>query len=193
VWPLPTIENELITLSLNPTELTCAWITQEKNRTKPTLKALKKISITNCAFENNIIFSPKFLYTHVAQFIEFNKLHNAFITCALSGPSVIQEIIAFQTATPTLDDLKKDDFHKKIWNIEYLYPTDEAQFQYYIAGIPRELLFQYQLFIRTVSLNLLTITTPFIAQFQVYQHMHNYTIRQEQLAQDMKYNNNDLY
>ena len=192
MWPLPKLKNEIITLSLSPTELALAWITKEKKRNKPALKALKKIPITNCAFENNVVFNPTFLYSHVADFLTYHSLHNAFITCALSGPTIFENIVAFTTTTPTPGDLNLENSHKKIWNTHYLYPTENAQFQFYVAGIPRELLFQYQLFTQSVSLNVLTITTPFAAQLQTYQHIHNNAVRQEQLAYDMKQYNNDL-
>ncbi len=107
--------------------------------------------------------------------------HNADtpVNIALCGPSIHEKI----TAKKTVID--------KAQHTSYLYTQDDKSI-YYTTTINPALLMQYQLMAIASHIQLLTITTPFIAQLKLYQTVHGTAFRHAQLAHDLRIHNHRI-
>ncbi len=71
------------------------------------------------------------------------------------------------------------------WDYRFAYPADNGLWVFYVTGMPRSLLLQYQLLAITTPLNLLAITSERMALLALYEYQHGNAFRRSQLAIDM--------
>jgi len=74
----------------------------------------------------------------------------------------------------------------------YLYPTPQGQFIFYVTGIKRDLLLQYQLVALRSNLNLVAIAPSTMALFNLYKHKQGTQFRHSQLGIDLANNDNHV-
>jgi hypothetical protein len=104
----------------------------------------------------------------------------------------VESLVNLPVSSPNSTDFPFPKLQSLLWDYRYLYPSDNARFTFYVCGVPRQLLFQYQLLAVQYALNLVAITTERMALFHLYRHIKGPAFRVGQLAQDMKGHGNQL-
>lgn len=188
---LPHLTDEIVTIGCTPNTLALAWITRSGKRI-PTLMAYHTLSFQHLQLHNAQLFNPTALSSHITDFLAQHKLSNAFIGIWLNGPAIKQQLITCSHAEPTAQELGIVDSHRYQWDYQYLYPTDDGRFVFYVTSIAKELIFQYQLLAITAHLHLITLTTYQIALLHLYRFIQGKTFRHSKLAYDITGKNNQL-
>lgn len=196
MWPLPRLQNELVTLVLTPETLTCAWFKQHKpslknlfsktsiHKNKPpfTLHAYRQIPLEHQQFTQAILYNPTFIQQQITSFLAEHTLAHAFISLSISGDRVLQRLISMDTAMPTRAHFLIPELAHMRWDYQYLYPNQDGTFTFYLYGIRQEQLLQYKLLARAASLNLVSIMPSWATQLQLYKHTQSAPFSQHALA-----------
>lgn len=190
MWPLPPLDNQVVTITFQPQHLCCSWITQTHGRAPLSLRAYQRFPLQQLELERLTIFNPTRIKKKIATFLHKHKLSHAFIIFGLNGPELKEKIVTLDTASPTRDDFVLPTTKDLLWDFCYLYPKGDGKFIFYVYGIPQYLLFQYQLLAITAQLNVIKITPLRMALLHMYKFIYGPAFRTGQLAQDMLRHNN---
>jgi len=196
MWPMPPFNKKYVIIYFSPHHITCTWIESAGKKAK--LKAIKTETIQNLELEHLIIYNPSHINSIIQSFIKSHKLQNAYSLFCLSGPSLKEQFITSDTvklnqkSLDTHDQQAQISWKHLVWDYSYLYPTQNGQFVFYVAGISRELIFQYQLLAMRNNLNLIALSPATTALLNLYQEYKGSDFRQGQLGIDLAYHNNDV-
>lgn len=185
MWPLPPLENKLVTITFHPQRLTCSWIESTGKRAPLSLRAYKQYPFTNLELEHLVVYNPTRIKQHIVEFLHTYKLTNACIIFGLCGSGIKEKFITVSSAQPSRDNFNIPHTKQIYWDCCYLYPNDTGQFVFYVFTLPHYLLFQYKLLAIHSSLNLIKIAPVRMALFQAYKFLYGQAFRQGQLAKDM--------
>ncbi|HZW60631.1 MAG TPA: hypothetical protein VFF04_00215 [Candidatus Babeliales bacterium] len=192
MWPLPSIKSELVTISLTPDAISFSWMKASKKYGNVELQAYRNIPLTSFEYAHAIVFNPTLLKKYISQFLSEHKLTHAFVAISIAGPSITESIVEVSKLSPEPADFPFPKLKKLLWDYRYLYP-DDNRFAFYVCGISRQLLAQYQLLSLSIPINLIAITTQRIALLQVYRQQYGAAFRHAQLARDIQLHNNDVH
>jgi len=190
MWPFRQIEPELVTVSLTPQAINLCWITKEKNNTHT--KAYKTILFKNLEFEKSTIFNLSKISATIKHFVSSNNIRKPLLALAVSGPNIIEKVITLSTSNPSDTDFNLPQQHNLQTQHSYLGPSIHNGFDFYVCGIKRDALFQYNLLAIKAGLTPISITTQTAAHLQLYRQIKGNTFRQSQLTLDLARNNNDI-
>lgn len=197
MWPLPKLQNELVTLVLTPESLTCAWLRQRQqslqsffskktadNKANPpfTLHAYRQIPLEHQQFSQAVLYNPTFIKQQITSFLTEHALTHAFISLGISGDRVLQRLIPMDTAMPTRSHFLLPELAHMHWDYQYLYPNHDGTFTFYLYGIRQEQLLQYKILATAASLNLVRITPSWAPYFQLYKQVQGAPFSQHALA-----------
>lgn len=193
MWPLPPLENELITISFSPNNLTLSWI-QKNTKTKTPLQctAYERHELSNLELEKLILFNPTHIAKLITHFLSRHKKHNAFIAFSLQGASLTEEFITLPTSHPKATDFGMTPSSNFLWGYRFMYHNHDGQAVFYVYKIPRSLLLQYKLLTITTKMNLIMITTQTMSYFNAYKTIFGSSFRQSQFGLDMMRHNNKI-
>lgn len=200
MWPLPKIDNEWVSIAYNPTSITCCWIQKTDNAPAPyTLAAYQHTPLNNLELASLIPYNRTALISIIRAFLTKYSVSHAYVSCALTGPTVFENIVQVPTASPTNTDIINtiraiETSRLKKMNIEYhyLYPKEDAQSVFYVCGIQQHHLLQHQLLAIAADMNITIMTTEYMALLRLYKQIYGKAFRNSQLAQDMMKHNNML-
>lgn len=190
MWP--KINHEIVTISLTPKQLSCSWIVPGSSKKPFVLKAYKTTPFDHFEYEQAILFSPTRIGKQINSFLSHHNLKDAFMYACVSGPHIVESLVDVPLSSPKPSDFPFPKLQTLVWDYRYLYPKDNARSAFYLCGIPRHMLFQYNLLAQTHHLNIRALTTQRMALFHLYTHIKGSTFRATQLAQDMQAHNNQL-
>lgn len=173
MWPLPSITDEYIALVINPTSLTCGWITDSQKHI-PTLKGYQ---IYDCTTTSH----PEAL----AQFIQAYALKYSRIGIAITTEHIHEQLIRLSHASPHPHAFLSEKFKTMIWDYRYLFALDDGQHLFYVCAMPRPFLFSKQLLAYAVNLQLTTLTSGYMAIIHTYRTLFGSAFRNSTLARDM--------
>ena len=186
MWPLTKLSDELVTITINPSEISLGLIKPTKKASAPLeLQSLRTIANKQITIDS-VLYNPTALKNQITAFINSYNLNNAFVALCLTGAGVYERLVVLPKSNPQPSDFAHLKLGKLSFDYTYLYPTDTGQFVFYVAGMSRELLFQYQLLILQTSLHLVSITTNAHVLFTLYRSLYGTAFRQTQLAADME-------
>jgi len=189
MWPLPLLDKQLVAITIQPHYLSCSWIQRSSKKAPLLLRAYKRFGLQNLELEKLTLFNPTSIKKYITTFLSTHQLHNAFVTCSLSGPNITEQFIPLQTANPTSDDFSMQKAENILWEYEYIYPRDH-QFIFYVYSISRAILLQYQLLFTAAHLNIIAIIPQRRVLLSLYKFLYGVAFRQAQLAVDMtRYHN----
>ncbi len=193
MWPIPTLERELCTISLSADSIACSWVQKiNKGRAPLIVHAYQRHNFDAAEFERNVLFNPTIIKRQIVSFLnEYNK-KNAFVAMSLDGVTVIERFVALSSSTAHAADFSFAQSSNNVWGYRYLYPNDHGQFIFYVYSVPRSLIMQCQLIASAVPCNLITITTKTIALFHTYKYVFGEAFRTSQFAIDMIRHDNKL-
>lgn len=140
--------------------------------------------------EKLVIYNHARLRTIINDFARTHQLHNAYATCALTGPNIFEGMILQQSAQPQLHDFSIARSRKHVWDYQYLYPHENGSYMFYVCGIPHTILFQYQLLMQSINLHVSRITTRRMALLHAYEYLYGPAYRPAQLGLDLMRHNN---
>lgn len=193
MWPLPNINNNVLSIALNDATLTCSWIQPAHRKAPNVLKAYASHSLPHFDYTHAIVFNPTYIKECIQQFILNNKLEDAYSIMSVSGKNIIEAVTTLPVASPQPQDFAFPKLRNLLWDYQYLYPTNNEQFAFYVCGITQPLLMQYQLMATVLPMNLIVITTERMALLTLYKHQWGAIFRHTQLARDMVQHNNDIH
>lgn len=191
MWPIPRINHEIVTIGCTPTILACAWITQTKKHT-PCLMAYQTTPLSHLQLHNAQPFNPTVIGNHLINFLQRHNLTHAFVSIWIDGPTIKQYLVTCSHAHPTTKELGIVDSDSYLWEHFYLYPTTDGRFVFYVVGISRHVIFQYQLLAITHQINLITLTSYQMTLLHLYRFIQGDTFRHSKLAYDINGKNNQL-
>lgn len=113
------------------------------------------------AFQVNhtVIFNPTFISQVVTDFLKKNGILNAFVSIGLSE-AMIWEHCCWTEKEQPMEHALAHQGRPLIWNYVYVSSNeDKSQHLFYLFGLSREVLFQYQLLALTIPFNCRTITS----------------------------------
>ncbi len=189
MWPLPPLDKQFVAITIQPHHLSCSWIQRSHKKAPFLLRAYKRFSLQNLELEKLILFNPTSIKKYITTFLSTHQLHNAFIAFSLSGPNIIEQFIALQTANPTPDNFSVQKADNILWEYEYVYPRDH-QFIFYVYSMPQAILLQYQLLSIAAHLNIIAIIPQRRVLLSLYKFLYGSAFRQAQLAVDMTRHHN---
>ncbi len=111
------------------------------------------------------------------------------VLCALIGPSIREQIISLPTAHPRIEQLPISHAPHMQWYYNYLYPRDHSHF-FYVCGIKKTLLLQYQLLAINNGFDTQLVTTERNALLTLYRSLFGSAFRHSHLGVDMSHRNN---
>ncbi len=193
MWPIPTLCNEIVTISFSPSNLVLSWIYQEKHGTPAIVKAYQRTPLEHHELEKLILFNPTQIKQLITTFLSRYHLSNAFIACSFSGPSIMQDFVSFSTSTPTKEQFNIQHSSNMLWHYQYVYHNENGQFIFYVYKVAQSVLLQYKLLAIATKTNVVTFTTETIALLHCYKHILGTNFRQSQLALDMIQHNNNAH
>jgi len=185
MWGLPQYDNQLVTITFQPQVMTCSLITTSKRSAPLVLHAYKKITFQELELESLIVFNPTKIKQHIVNFLNSCNARNAFVACSLRGPKLFERFVSVTKAHPSMEDFEVSERNHMLWDYRFAYPADNGLWVFYVTGMPRALLLQYQLLAITTPFNLLTITSERMALLNLYEYQHGNAFRRSQLAIDM--------
>ncbi len=191
MWPIPSLEHEVVSISFSPENMTCCWI-QKTNmaiaRAPLLMKAYKRYSLHNLELHKLIPFNPTRIKKYISSFLYEHNLQNAFITFCLDG--IAEKCVVLPTSTPHRADFDIKNVSSMQWEYRYLYPNHDGQHVFYVYAVPRSLILQYKLLAIAAQCNLVTMTTQTVALLDAYKHIFGTAFRKSQLAVDMMRHDN---
>jgi hypothetical protein len=191
MWPIPSLSNELVSVSFSPIALTCSVITKDNAlAAQPTLRAHKCYPFAHYESLHLIPFNPTYIKKCIRLFLSEHNLSNAFIVFCLDG--LAETIVALPTSTPHRTDFDMPNTPSIQWEYRYLYTDHEGNYLFYVYAIPRSLILQYELLAIALRCNLIGITTQTVALLDAYKNMFGVAFRKSQLAVDMMRHDNTI-
>lgn len=192
MWPLPTLQNELVTIIVDSSHIYLGVIKANASRNTPfVLHAYRVISIQNAALDT-YIYNISFVEKQIKAFIANYNLENAFFTLCITGSKIEERLVRLKKTTPSYADFIHLGLQKFVWDFTYLYTSEQEESVFAVSGIQRELLFQYQFLALKLGINLVTITTPMHPLLHLYRYVQGGAFRQAKLGVDMQAHNHQL-
>lgn len=133
-----------------------------------------------------VIFNPTRFIQLINSFIRTYQVENACATLCIGRPGMFERLVALDTAHAQPHDFAHLKIGKLSTDYHYLYANDQGKFIFYIAGIAREIAFQYQMLMARTRLRLITLTSQSDALLCVYRRFYGAAFRQSQLARDIQ-------
>jgi hypothetical protein len=189
MWPIPSLEHEVVSIAFSPNAIVCSWTQSESSGTAHLiLRAYKRYPLTNLELYNLIPFNPTRIKKYITSFLHEHNLQNAFITFCLDG--VAEKCVVLPTSTPHRADFDIKNVSSMQWEYRYLYPNYDGQHVFYLYAVPRSLILQYKLLAIAAQCNLITMTTQTVALLDAYKNIFGTAFRKSQLAVDMMRHDN---
>ncbi len=185
-----TKKHNAFAITFTPRIITGSWLSFSSTSRTIQLRSHHRAQLDNLELERLIIFNP----TKISQLLTswYQTCHQAMpVLCTVSGPSVHEQIIPMVTANPKPEQFPIDHAPNWHWKHSYLYSLDNNHY-FYLSGIKKSLLFQYQLLGITASLDLRTITTERTSLLCLYRFLLGSAFTSAKLATDLLQRNNTI-
>ncbi len=190
MWNQPKEHNAFL-ITINPRTITCSYLSQSNQTHTISLKSYNTLKFDNLELENLIIFNPTTLSRYIANTYQPYAHKNTPVLLALNGPSLYTKILSTPNAHPTLEQFPISHAPHWLWEYSYLYSHNHRHY-FYVCGMQRTLLLQYQLLSITTHLPMHTITTEYMALLQIYRYMFGSAFRHSQLGEALLEQNNTI-
>lgn len=167
---MPTFKQDYITIEFSAQRMTCAWLTI-RNGQLIQLHALYNYQLSAYAHVDGALFNMHDITAKIKQFIATHAIKNAVAAIACAENTVYQTVTTSPLATPTNAYFHNSALQQMIWQAHYLHPLHDL-FAFYIIGIRREQLAQYQLLALQAGLNLVHLSAALPAALKTYKKIH---------------------
>ncbi len=182
--------HEAFSVIFSPRAITGVFLTQNQSNGSLQLKSLHHKRLSNLELERLTLFNPTTIGSLINQWYTANT-QTALLSFALHGPTLEEHMLLLHTAHPTTAQFPISHAPEMHWKHTYLYSFDHRHC-FYLCGIPKPLLFQYQLMAITHELPLELLTTERMALAHCYRAMNGTAYRPAQLAHAMQMHGNRI-
>ena len=173
--------NTVLTIQCTPRALFGCLLSSTNQRI--TIHRFNAIPLHHLELEQLVLFNP----TRISRFINhWYRIASKKVPLlmSLSGPALIEQLVPLPITHPTIDQFPinhSPDWH---WEFVYLYSIDTMHY-FYLTGIRRSILFQYQLLALHNQFPLQTLTSNAMALLALYRHKSGSAYRASQLAEHL--------
>lgn len=178
-----TNSNTVFALLFSPHSLIGCFISFAQHGKQLTLHRYERAALDHLELEQGTLFNPTRILSKINSWYP-QRMHSIPVVCSIAAPTISEQIIPLPDAHPRLDQFPLSHGPNISWNYTYLYSQDSYHY-FYVTGIPRALLFQYQLLSIVGQLPIQTITTQGMALLSLYKYFAGNSYRSSQLAQRM--------
>lgn len=192
MWPWRQRTHPVMTITLDDTSLKCSWIEQRVNSATYVIRAHQHTPLDPIAVASRM-YHPTLLQHQIQSFIAAHQLQNAYVLMAVAGQGIIESLVTVPTANPQPEDFAFAKLKKVLWHRAYLYPHDDGLHTFYVGGISRQLLFQYQLLAINLRLNLIAIIPERWVLLHLYEYVQGAAFRRSALAHAMEQHHNNIH
>lgn len=181
MWNKPQIY-KAFAITINPRIITCSLLSYSFNTTRVAINSYETLVLDNLELEKLIVFNPTKLATYLTtQYRAQVNTNDTPVLISLHGPSMYRKIVALPHAHPSLEQLHVPRSPQWICHYLHLYLQDHLHY-FYVCGIKRSILLQYQLLSINAKLPTKLITTDDMALLQLYRHLSGPEFRHSQLG-----------
>lgn len=182
MWPKSPQTHNLVALIVGPHSFSCALLVRGNQGTL-LLAAHKSQPLEHVTAAT--------IRSHLKQFVDQHQLAHSFFSIALAPPLIHEELIRLSTASPGITDFHQSSFGQLLWDYQYLHGLDDGNHVFYVRGIKKSVLFEYELLARHTELVLTMVTSTYQAQLDAYARIYGKSFRHSQRALDLiKHNYN---
>lgn len=175
--------NALFTLHFSPHSLVGCLISPSKQSKELIVHRYERFIPDHLELEYGAIFNPTRILAKISSWYPKNVAAIP-VACSIAAPSIHEQIVPMAEAHPRIDQFPISHGPNTLWNYTYLYSQDNYHY-FYVTGIPRALLLQYQLLSIAGQLPIQTITTQGMVLLSLYKYLAGNSYRSTQLAQSM--------
>lgn len=184
-----TLTPNTLAITFAPHAMTCSLFAAINER--PLLKAYESIPLINLELEHGLLFNPSRIQTLIQKFVMRHNAQAMPVSYSLSRPLVHEEFVTLPTKNPSLNQFPIAHSPFWHWDSQYLYETDQGH-MFYICGIPKMGLLQYQLLAINQAMDIQHITSERHALLHAYKAMRGDAFRTTQLANHLTARNNTI-
>lgn len=185
-------QDEFVTIIFWQKHLTFCWIQQLERSSSLYLKAYYHVELTHSELDQLIIYNPTAIDQHIEHFFNTHNIYNPYVLFGIYGSQCIEKLVPSHTATPRVDQVTIPQSSDWQWDYHYLYPMEHGQYMFYASGIPKTVLFGFQLIALRNKLNVLKISPRTISLYQLYKYLYGSGYRNSQLGVHMQLHNNSI-
>lgn len=179
MWAVPPIREDVIAVIITTNHLQCGWLHLDVK------KRLRLSAFAVYPLENASYLS---IHNHLDHFKKAHNLTHSFLTIAADKPIVHQELARLSKASASHADFQSKQLQNLLWSYHYLHACDNGNHLFYINGIKKPTLFEYQLLAQSLQLKLITVTSLYAAQLAAYTHFQGKAFRHTKLCLDLEKN-----
>ncbi len=190
MWNKSKEQNAFI-VTITPRTVTCSHISRKTSSSPLSLQSYHNNTFDNLELENLILFNPTNIARHIHNYYKPIQSKKTPALIALQGPSLYTKIVSVTTAHPQLEHFNLSHAPHWLWHYSYLYSKDHRHY-FYVCGIKRTLLLQYQLLSISAQIPLCVITTEYMALLHLYRHIFGTAFRHTQLGEALAERNNNV-
>lgn len=182
--------HEAYTVLFSPRSITGALLKRNPITGTLHLASLQHQQLHNLELERLTIFNPTAIGSLIKQWYA-SCAQTIPLLFALHGPAIEEHMLLLHTAHPNQSHFPISHAPHMHWKHTYLYSLDHRHC-FYLCGIPKPLLFQYQLMAIEQELPLNILTTERMALAHCYRAMNGTAYRPAQLAHALQMQHNRI-
>lgn len=148
-----------VTLLIGADSLLLFWFSSSKKSLLPAVPRAWDLKFYD-SYQGNYsaIFNPTFLALVLTEFLKQHAIKNPFICIGLGDTMIWEQCCWLAKEQPTCHDMKSP-LRTLIWNYAHIGSrNDKTEHFFYLFGLTREVLFQYQLLALNIPFSCRTIT-----------------------------------
>ncbi len=174
---------------LSPRAVIGAYLSSNPSSSQLNLHRLHYKKLDHLELEKLILFNSATIGSTLSSWQQQSET-SAPLLCALQGP-LQEQLVMLHNAHPTENQLPISHAPHWEWQYTYLYSLDH-QHCFYLCGIKKTMIFQYQLMAITHGLTLNLLTTERMALLHCYRLLNGAAYRATQLANAMSAQHNRI-
>ncbi|EKD48844.1 MAG: hypothetical protein ACD_64C00105G0003 [uncultured bacterium] len=182
--------HEAYTILFSPRSLTGALLKHNPATGMFHLRSLQHAQLHNLELERLTLFNPTAIGSIITQWYAACDQATPLLF-ALHGPAIEEHMLLLHTAHPNDSHFPISHAPHLSWKHTYLYSLDHRHC-FYLCGMPKPLLFQYQLMAIEHNLPLTLLTTERMALAHCYRAMNGAAYRPAQLAHALQMQHNRI-
>lgn len=176
-------QHDAFIITITPRSITFAHLAQSTAQSLISLHYYDSQVLDALELEHLMVFNP----TRIRHMIQkaYDTIGQSMpLLISLNGPSLFSKIISSAYAHPSLGQFNLPRIPYMRWAYHYLYTHDNRHY-FYVAGLPQQIILQFQLLSITAKLPLRIISTEPMALLNLYHHIAGSSFRHSELGSDL--------
>lgn len=169
MWPLKKRAPTLVTITLDK-NITCSVLTRDTRTQKLICTYTQQFELPSLEVINGTLHNPTMLRTTICTFMQTTKTTDLPVMFGIGSAHTHEAYIMHTSAQAQPEDLASEQFKKLVWNYHLLSAAENNEYRYYLCGIERERLLQYQLLAVACNITCIGIIPQTIAQMRALEY-----------------------